>query len=83
MNHKQRRGVLVTISQEGGQVLLQLDDVKGDPSEPKIWKQDVLFTHKPFSLEQLDNLDMEEKELADFGHAILARLRAFMKGSEL
>ena len=83
MSQKQRRAVLVSISEEDGKVLLRLDDIKQDSAEPKVWKQDVHYTHKPITLDQLEKLEFDEKEMADFGHAIIARLYAFMKRDEL
>jgi len=83
MSQRQRRGILVSISKEDGKVLLRLDDVKQDSAEPKAWKPDVLYTHKPITLDQLEKLEFTDKEMADFGHAIIARLYAFMKRDEL
>lgn len=83
MSQKQRRAVLVSISEEGGKTLLRLDDVKQDSAGSKTWEQDVHYTHKFIALDKLEKLEFEDKELADFGHAIIARLYAFMKRNEL
>lgn len=83
MSQKQRRAVLVSISEQEGKVLLRLDDVKQGSAGSKVWEQDVHYTHKTITLDQFKKLEFDDKELADFGLTIIARLYAFMKRGEL
>ncbi|MGB5209547.1 MAG: hypothetical protein WBN31_05415 [Gammaproteobacteria bacterium] len=43
------------------------------------WNYEVHVTAKDFKASELESLELPEKELADFEHYILARLRAYSK----
>lgn len=83
MSKEGKRAVLVSFYRDDKGTHLRLDDVVQKDGQPKLWEQDVYVTSKPITDEQLDKLDFGEKELADFGHYVLARLRAFLKRGEV
>ncbi|MFO1515980.1 MAG: hypothetical protein U1F22_03530 [Lysobacterales bacterium] len=75
------RAVLVTITREDGGLRLSLDDV--ERQAPDAWVQREHYTSKLIEEKSLDEMSFDEKELADFGHHILARLYAFKSGNEI
>lgn len=80
---KKRRGVIVTLSPESDGVRVSLDDVQHLGSGPSgSWEQREHYTSKVIQENSFDELSFDEKELADFGYAILARLYAFKKRGE-
>jgi len=81
---KPKRAVLVSISVEDDGLRLSLDDAQRQGSiDADTWKQREHYTSKIISEKSLDEMSFEEKELADFGHAILARLYAFKSCGEI
>jgi hypothetical protein len=63
-----------------GQVRLVLDDVANESSSTlDPWTHRVLFTWKDFGSKEIDDLALSERELAGFGHSVLARLVAYRK----
>ncbi|HEU5398365.1 MAG TPA: hypothetical protein VFV77_03725 [Gammaproteobacteria bacterium] len=82
-SRKPKRAVLVYFADGKDGSELRLDDVVLQPGQTDIWRKDVLFTSKPMSREELEKLEFSEKELANFGFNVFARLRAFLKGGEL
>ena len=81
---KPRRAVLVSISVDNDGLRLSLDDVQHQgPTATDTWRQREHYTSKIISEKSLDDMSFDEKELADFGHAILARLYAFKSGGEI
>ncbi len=72
----ERRAVLVSLDQSEGTVRLRLDDVVADGSAGR-WRQDVHVTHKSYERKVIENIELSDKELAEFGYYILARLNAF------
>jgi hypothetical protein len=80
---KKRRAVLVSLTEEGDELRLSIDDVKCKGGTPVIWEQAEHVTSKMISTESLEQIDWSEKELADFGYYIIARLRAFRKLNEV
>ena len=61
-----------------GQVRLVLDDVENESSTTVgPWNHRVVFTWKDFEAKQIADLALSEKELAGFGHSVLARLVAY------
>jgi len=65
-----------------GELLLSFDDVRtGTPSDPKEWRREVHYTNAPLDAAKLKELSFSEKELADIGFSLLARLAA-MKVSD-
>lgn len=63
-------------------LLLSLDDLEELQQPSKTWRQREPFTFKEIDEMKFDRLEFEEKELADFGYYILARLRAFKSRGE-
>jgi hypothetical protein len=78
-NRRGGRAVLVSLVEHDGALRLSLDDVVLQGGLPALWKQSDHYTSKPITDVELDDLKFDEKELADFGYHILARLHAFEK----
>lgn len=78
-----KRAVLVSFAVKDGVTHLSLDDAQCVDGDGKSWQRDVHYTSKPLTVEELQSLQFDEKELADFGYHILARLYAFSKRNEL
>ena len=76
------RGVLVSLITHQGSLRLSLDDVLASGGSPPMWKQGDHYTSKPITEAELAELKLGEKELADFGYHILARLYAFKQRGE-
>lgn len=76
-----RDGVVCSLHQtESGRLRLVLDDVKNEANgKPGVWTHHVLYTFKDFDVEEIENLQLSEAELAEFGFAVLARLVALRK----
>jgi hypothetical protein len=74
-------GVVCSLEElQSGQLRVVLDDVRSESkSTPGGWSHHVLFTHKDFEAQELDDLALSEKELAGLGFSILARLVAYRK----
>lgn len=79
---KNKRAVLVSLVTHKGELRLSLDDVESQGGSPAAWKQRDHYTSKPISEAELEELTLDDKELADFGYYILARLHAFKKSGE-
>jgi len=76
----QQRGVLVrTTETKDGRIRISLDDLVNSDDKGAIWKYDVHVTAKDFKASEFESLELPEKELADFGYYVLARLRAYNK----
>jgi hypothetical protein len=73
-----KRAVLISLSEDQAGGLLSLDDVTSD--DGITWTQSAHVTRKAFSKSVLEHLDVSEKELADIGLAVLARVNALSKG---
>jgi hypothetical protein len=77
-----KRAVMVNAEKnQAGDICIRLDDLVSKGACE--WRQDVIFTSKDFDLDTFENLAFEEKEMADFGYAIMTRLFAFYKQGEL
>jgi hypothetical protein len=81
-NMKTKRAVLVSLVKHKGELRLSLDDAEFQGGSPAAWKQSDHYTSNPITDAELDELKLDEKELADFGYHILARLYAFKKRGE-
>jgi hypothetical protein len=68
-----KRGVKVHLEDEGSKVRLVFDDVVQHADE-QTWTVDCFFTETYLDKKRLPELEFTEKELADIGLAILARL---------
>ncbi len=80
MKQKNRRALLVSVQKEGKDLRICLDDVVSMGSET--WTEDVHVTSKIVAGDAFDKMTFENKELADFGYYILARISAFVKRGE-
>jgi len=61
-----------------GRVRLVLDDVANESASSRgPWLHHVLFTWRDFEAQKIDDLNLSEKELAEFGFNVLARLVAY------
>lgn len=77
-----KRSVMATVENvDNSEVEIRLDDLVLDVSQGT-WLKDELLTSKRYSSECFEELDFDEKELADFGYYIMARLHAFRDRSE-
>lgn len=74
-------GVVCSLREiESGRLRLVLDDVKNEGKGNRgPWAHHVVFTFKDFDVEEIDNLQLSETELAEFGFNVLARLVALRK----
>lgn len=74
-------GVVCSIKDLGdGKVRLVLDDVANDKqSTSGAWKHHTLFTWKDYDRTAIEDFKVSEKELAEFGFNLLARLVALRK----
>ena len=81
-DEKAKRAVLVSLVKHQGVLRLSLDDAESQSGTPATWKQCEHYTSKPITEAELADLKFDEKELADFGYHILARLYAFKKRGE-
>jgi hypothetical protein len=65
---------------DGGKLRLVLDDVENQAKTTSgPWEHHVVFTWKDYEEREIDELELSEKELANFGYHILARLVALRK----
>lgn len=71
-------GVLAHLKTEGKGYRLILDDLS-DSGDSQHWSKWTHFTWRDIPKEKLESLSFDDKELADFGFNILARLRAFVR----
>ena len=76
-----RSGVVCSLRDIGdGKVRLILDDVSNTSSSTKDdWKHEVVFTWKDYEKKKIEEYELSDKELADFGYNLLARLAVLFK----
>ncbi len=80
---KQKRAVIVGLEKTSENKLkITLDDLVQSSREPKTWIKDVFITSKEYDMGTFKELDISDKELADFGYYILARIHAFYTQGE-
>ncbi|MBB1060045.1 hypothetical protein [Marilutibacter spongiae] len=79
---KSKRGVLVRLTAQEKGLFLNLDDLEELQSQSKTWQQREPFTVKEIDEQKFERMEFDEKELADFGYYILARLHAFRSMGE-
>jgi len=80
--NKSRRAVLVSVEKDGEGLRIRLDDVVCDDGSGNNWVQKDHVTNKSVAGDAFQKMEFDDKELADFGHYILARLGAFIKRNE-
>jgi hypothetical protein len=73
-----RRGVVACVRElADGRVGLIFDDVEADSAvRPTTWQPIAFFTSTQLDAAKLKNLELSEKQLAEIGFNLLARLRA-------
>lgn len=82
--NKKRRSVIVSLERNSNAELkIRLDDLIQSDEDANKWIRDVIYTSKSYDVSTFENLDFDEKEMADFGYSIIARLHAFYKGGEI
>lgn len=59
-----------------------MDDLEEFPGQPRSWQQREPITLKEIDEKRFDRMEFDEKDLADFGYYILARLHAFRSMGE-
>jgi hypothetical protein len=80
--NRSRRAVLISITKSDQGHRISIDDAVSDDGLAKTWAQREHVTNKLMTTEAFEKMEFDEKELADFGHYILARLNAFLKRNE-
>ena len=72
--------VLSLVEGKPGELRLVIDDVRNESgSGCGPWRHHTLFTFKSYSQENIGNLNISEKELADIGFQVLVRLGALLE----
>jgi hypothetical protein len=67
--------VLSLVESVPGKLRLVADDVKNESgSDRGPWTHHVLYTFKDYDADQIKNQKLSDKELAEFGFAVLVRL---------
>ena len=80
---KKKRGLVIySEALTNGIRKITLDDVTRNDNNVTLWNKDCFVTSKNYDEEHFDTLNFSEKELADFGYFILARLYSFKKCDE-
>ena len=71
-------GVVISLRElPNGMLRVTVDDVEiSDANAMKEWKHKNFATHKDYEEMDLRKIDFPEKEMADFGYFVLARLLA-------
>lgn len=77
-----RRAVLVSVSLDGGEARISIDDVIED-ANPMTWRHKEHVSSKKISVENLKEMTFSEQELGDLAHFILARLSAFVERNDV
>lgn len=79
-----KRGLLVCASKsDDGSMRITMDDVVRKDDDASHWDMDCFVTSKDYDEKLFDELNFDEKELADFGYYIFSRLYAFKQRGEL
>ncbi|HOI95805.1 MAG TPA: hypothetical protein PK250_13960 [Syntrophobacter fumaroxidans] len=81
---KQKRAVMIGLERSANSKLkITMDDLIQISDKPSKWIKDVIITFKEYDDSIFEGLDFTEKDLADFGYSIIARLYAFYKQGEI
>jgi hypothetical protein len=75
---KKRYAVLISISDDGDGAKISLDDVTCGDTNPEVWQVDIPYTEKIYSRKDIEMMALPEKEYAELGVDIIARLNAFL-----
>ncbi len=76
-SNRSKRGVLVRLTAPESGLSLNVDDLEELQERPRTWRQCESVTSKAVDEGKFDRMEFDEKELADFGYYVLARLHAF------
>lgn len=79
---KKTRAVMVRLLMKGESLAISLDDVEQGVGDGRVWQRREHFTHKVLEEKIFEPTAFEDKELADFGYFIMARLSAFQELGE-
>lgn len=79
---KSKRGVLVRVIRKDGALAIRLDDAVQVEVGSDLWKRDVFVTEGALDEERFEDMKFDDKELADFGYYVLARLYAYKQVGE-
>jgi len=73
-----RKGLAISLRPvDRGQIRLIFDDVISDSDQwPQLWHSHVFFTHNDYDTESLRKMNLSEKQFAQIGEAVIARLLA-------
>lgn len=74
---KKKRAVMVRLVVKSEGLALSLDDIAQQDGDSRAWQLREHFTHKVLEQPSFDPMSFDDRELADFGYAILGRLHAF------
>lgn len=74
---KKNRAVMVRLVMKSEGLALSLDDIAQRDGDGAAWLLREHVTHKVLEQSSFDPMSFDDKELADFGFHILARLHAF------
>jgi len=77
-----RRALLVSVTKEGTNFCISLDDVVGNAGYGEIWIQKEHVTNKTIKQVVFEQMQFDEKELAHFAYHVMARLKAFLDRRE-
>jgi hypothetical protein len=81
---KSKRGLLISAQISDSRVIsITMDDIVRNDKDLSSWNVDCFVTSQEYDEHKFDDLDFNEKELADFGYYILSRLYAFKQRNEL
>lgn len=81
---RSKRGLLICVTKaDDGLMRVTMDDVVRMNGDAVHWDTDCFVSSKDYDENKFDELNFDEKELADFGHYILSRLYAFKQRGEL
>lgn len=83
VSKRQKRALLIRLlKDESGVMRVMLEDAVRE-KETKQWKVDCLVASKNYDEKKFDELDFDEKHLAEFGYYILSRLYAYKQCDEI
>jgi hypothetical protein len=81
---KSKRGLLISAQlSDSGVISIIMDDIIKNDTNASSWNVDCFVTSQEYDEQKFDDLDFNEKELADFGYYILSRLYAFKQRNEI
>ena len=79
---KKRYAVLISVSDDGNEVKISLDDAICRHANPQVWHVEVPYTERTYSRKDIEMMALPEKEYAELGVDIIARLNAFLSSGK-